>query len=315
MKFGHISNEAADFFSAMLAPEDQVEEAEQADVLHNPEMLAQARQKSHETYFSLTELIQFDWSWRESTIKDIPVTWIETDKVERTDKVIMHLHGGCYCYLKPVTSAAVTAPLARAAGLELVSVDYRLAPENPYPAGLDDAHAVYLGLLDDGYAPGDIVVIGESAGGGLALSLALKLRENGEPQPAALGLMSPWCDLTGQGDSYVTIQDHDFFLSWNRDMADQAKAYAGDMPLDHPAISLVFHDDFSGLPPTLIQAGTREILLSDAVIIARKMKASGCDVELALYEGMPHVWQVAVPIPEAQQAVSEMADFLLKKPR
>jgi len=118
--------------------------------------------------------------------------------------------------------------------------------------------------------------------------------------------------LTGGGDSYVTVAAHDFALMWDNDLKDQAAAYAGSMPLDHPLISPVFHDDFSGLPPTMIQVGTREILLSDSIIVNAKMKACGIDVSLEVYEGMPHVWHVAVPIPEAKAAIAALAGYLRK---
>ena len=303
MKFGHISDAAKAFFSAVPDDDGAVD-------LLDPEILAAKRAEFHDLYFGLAELLDFEWSHHEGVVGGIPVSIMETDTIARDDKVILHLHGGSYCFLKPVTSAALTMPLARACGTKVISVDYRLAPEHPYPAGLEDAFAAYLGLLGDGFAPSDIAVVGESAGGGLSLSLALLLREKGEPHPAALGLFSPWCDLTGRGDSYITVEPHDFMLSWDNDMENQAKAYAGSTPLDDPMISHVYNSDFSALPPTMIQAGTREMLLSDAVTVARKMKSSGVDVSLEIYEGMPHVWQIGVHIPEAKASITEMAAFI-----
>ena len=168
---------------------------------------------------------------------------------------------------------------------------------------------VYLGLLDKGYKASNISVFGESAGGGLTLALALYLREKGDPLPACLGLVSPWADLAGQGESYTALLNHDPFQNWIGDYEVQGRAYAGDNPMTDPLVSPVYAD-LTGMPPMLIQIGLRDFLVSDSLVINRHAKDAGVSATLDVWEGMTHVWHVFNHLPEARQANQELAEFL-----
>ena len=198
MKFGHISDAAKAFFSAVPDDDGAVD-------LLDPEILAAKRAEFHDLYFGLAELLDFEWSHHDGVVGGIPVSIMETDTIARDDKVILHLHGGSYCFLKPVTSAALTMPLARACGTKVISVDYRLAPEHPYPAGLEDAFAAYLGLLGD--VPWALRAKRYRGGGRIR-------RRRVEPVPDAACAKrasrnrSPWSCFrpSTRGDSYITVE-------------------------------------------------------------------------------------------------------------
>jgi acetyl esterase/lipase len=202
-------------------------------------------------------------------------------------KVLLHLHGGGYaigsikCYRHLVSRFAV------AAGVTAYHLDYRLAPEHPFPAALDDATAVYKQLLKSGVAPEDIVVSGDSAGGGLATALLLKAREDKLPQPAGLYLLSPWLDMATTGPSYDKFGAHDLIVSRD-EIRRLATAYLGGQP-DNAFTSPV-HADPTGLPPTLIQVSGEEVLLSDSLSFAGRAAMAGVDVRLHVWPEMPHDW-------------------------
>lgn len=204
--------------------------------------------------------------------------------------VVLYLHGGAYCLGSPRTHRSLTSRLARLSGADVVVPDYRLAPEHPYPAALDDALSTYRWLLSRGYDPGRISLAGDSAGGGLALALALRLRELGLPQPARLLLLSPWVDLTFGGDSISLLRDRDPMLAiaWIRH---GAELYRGRRPAGDPGCSPLLAD-LAGLPPMLIQVGSDEVLLDDACRLAQRVSSVGGAVELEIYQGMWHVFQV-----------------------
>jgi acetyl esterase/lipase len=185
-------------------------------------------------------------------------------------------------------------------------VEYRLAPEHPFPAGLDDALAAYRWLLDEGMDAQSIGVFGDSAGGGLTLALALKIRDTGLPQPGALVAISAAVDLTGQGDTQATLLEDDIVLGPPN--LERSRLYAGEAGLNDPLVSPIYAD-LTGLAPLLIQVGTRERLLSDSVRLARHARRDGVDVTLDVWEGMWHVWQDHPTLPEAEQATAEIAAF------
>lgn len=235
---------------------------------------------------------------------------IFTPKALKTNKQkLLYLHGGAYWLGSAEANSSIAINMADKAGLEVVSVDYRLAPEHPFPAAQEDMLAVYKALLASGIAPLDIAVFGDSAGGGLALSAATEIVARSLPKPAALGLIAPWVDLTHSGDSHQT---HNMYVDTRlgvEGLSHFAKAYAGSKELSTPGISPLFAN-LENLPPMLIQVGSREILLSDATRLAKRARLSGVDVTLDVYEAMWHVWQFYPHVPEANQAVTEMADFL-----
>jgi epsilon-lactone hydrolase len=221
---------------------------------------------------------------------------------------VLFLHGGAYALGSFRNYGHFTWRLGKAARARVLAIDYRLAPEHPYPAALEDALAGYRWLLAQGTDPKRIVVAGDSAGGGLTLALLLKLRDEGQPLPAGAVAMSPWTDLAMTGASLHTNADSDPMLVASEVPRLAAIYLDGADPRDPYASPL--YGDPRGLPPTLIQAGGDEILRDDAVRTAHKMKAAGCDVELQISPCMPHVFQLLVTVmPEAQAAVAEVARF------
>ena len=226
-----------------------------------------------------------------------------------TERVVLHLHGGGYVSGSAELHRMLTSQLAKTLDAQVLAPNYRLAPEHPFPAALEDALAVYRYLLSTGRDPADIVVSGDSAGGGLALALVMKLRAGGEPLPSALVLMSPWTDLELKNPSCTEKADDEALLTVPV-LREWALEYAGGMRLDDPLLSPV-NGDFSGLPPMLIQVGSEEILLDDARIVARRAEAAGVRVQLSVWEGLWHVWQVlGTLVPENVESFAELGLFL-----
>lgn len=202
-------------------------------------------------------------------------------------RAVLYLHGGAYIIGSPQTHQGLTGHLAKCSGATVYALDYRLAPEHPYPAALDDAMAAYKDLLAQGYEPDHIAVAGDSAGGGLSLALAMRLRDEQLPLPSSLTLFSPWTDLT-QSDLYAPTSEPVIPQSW---IDKAAQLYRGDQPLTAPYISPIY-GDLSGLPPILIQVGSDEILLNDSERLAAKARQQGTEVRLEVYNSLWHVFQV-----------------------
>ncbi|PLS07175.1 alpha/beta hydrolase [Neobacillus cucumis] len=236
--------------------------------------------------------------------------WLTTGAVLE-NKVILYLHGGGYALCSANTHRPLAARIGHAAGVNVLFPEYRLAPEHPFPAAIEDSVNVYHWLLKQGYEGKDIIFAGDSAGGGLCLATALVLRDQNEPLPAGIICLSPWVDLTSSGESYQKNGEVDPYLSLKA-VKEAARIYAGTESLDHPLISPVFAD-LSGLPPLMIQAGNHEILQSDALSLAAKAKDAGVDVSLKVWDGMWHVWQISGDIlPEAKKATREIGQFIRK---
>jgi acetyl esterase/lipase len=237
----------------------------------------------------------------------VPAEWIEPFESD-PGRYILYLHGGGYTIGSLDTHRGLVARIARAAGAHLLQVDYRLAPEHPFPAGLEDALSAYHWMLSQGIAPGQLAIGGDSAGGGLTVATALRLRDAGDPLPAALFLLSPWTDLTFSGPSARQREDRDPVLSLSSGWSVQE--YTGAFPADAPLISPVFAD-LRGLPPMLIQVGTEEILFDDSTRLAENARKAGIDATIEIWEGMWHVFQAAAPyLHEAQQAIDAIGTYL-----
>ena len=192
----------------------------------------------------------------------------------------------------------------------VLSVDYRVAPEDPYPAALEDAYAAYQWLLEMGCRGSQIIVAGDSAGGGLALALCLYLKDKGEPLPKKLVLMSPWTDLAATGDSYETNFEKDPLFGNTTDSMIYSNAYYGENDPKTPYISPLY-GDYEGFPPMLFQVGGAEMLLSDSARAAKKAKAAGCEVQLTIYDEMFHVFQLGMKkMKESREAWKEIEEFL-----
>lgn len=240
-----------------------------------------------------------------------PVLCFEADK-DRSPGVILYLHGGGYVLGSPATHSNIAARLARLSGLTVVVPDYRLAPEGRWPAARDDACQAWSWLRKNGNAPGQIALIGDSAGGGMAVAVAQHaLGDTGET-PAALVCFSPWVDLTLSGATIDSMAKADPLLSpeW---LAWAARTYLGGHPAEHPLASPLF-GEFEGLPPMMIHVGGREILLDDAIRLADAARAAGVAVRLEIEPALWHVWQAfAGVLPAADVALARAAEFVLEQ--
>lgn len=226
------------------------------------------------------------------------------------DEAILYLHGGGYCICSIDTHRGLASRIALASGCRVLIISYRLAPENPYPAALEDALISYRWLLRQGLSAGKIAVGGDSAGGGLTLSTAISLRDAGHPLPAALFLLSPWTDLTFSGESMMSRKKTDPIFGGDRETLPFASAYYGDHDPMEPLISPLFADH-SGLPPTLIQVGNDEVLLDDSTRLDEKMRTAAVKVHLEIWDDMWHVFQAFAPYnPESQVAIERIGAFI-----
>jgi monoterpene epsilon-lactone hydrolase len=223
--------------------------------------------------------------------------------------VVLYFHGGVYVLGDAVQAAGLAAQVGRRTRARVISVDYRLAPEHPYPAAVDDALAAYQALLAGGTAPADIAFAGESAGGGLAVATLVNARDHGLPLPAAAFVMSPYADLTLAGTTMDTKRDVDPLLS-RENLQSRVPDYTSGHDASLGLISPIFAD-LSGLPPLIIQAGTHEVLLDDAVRLARQAAVADVAVTLDITPGVPHVFQAYYPILDEAAAALDRAGQLL----
>ena len=241
-----------------------------------------------------------------TVVKGIPGEWIESPN--STQAVLLYLHGGGYFGCSAETHRPVTVWFAQH-GFRVFAPNYRLAPENPFPAAVDDAVSVYRGLLADGQVQQSLVVAGDSAGGGLALSLALALRASGSQLPAAAALFSPWTDLAATGESIRTNAARCAMFN-GADIGPSARYYLGNTDPHNPLASPLYAD-LSDLPPLLIHVGADECLRDDSTRVAEKAAAAGVTVELKVWPVVPHAWQLAHQLlPEARQSLKESCEFL-----
>ena len=238
----------------------------------------------------------------------VPAEWISTPGASN-ENVIYYLHGGGYCIGSISTHRELVSRLSRAAGARALSIDYRLAPEHPFPAAVEDATAGYRWLLSTGVDPARVVIAGDSAGGGLTVATLVALRDAGDPLPAAAVCLSPWVDMEGIGESMKTKAEADPIIQ-AEDLLKFAKAYLGDADPRTP-LAAPLYADLTGLPPLLIQVGTAEVLLDDATRLAERARAAGVDVTLEPWEDMIHIWQFfAAMLPEGQQAIDRVGEFM-----
>ena len=226
-----------------------------------------------------------------------------------SDRVLLYLHGGAYMMGSARTHRDLAARFSQAAGIRVLVPNYRLAPENPYPAALEDATAVYGWLLDQGFKPEHIAIAGDSSGGNLAVVTLLALREAGVPLPAAAILLSPWTDMTLSGESVLTRAEVDPMIKLGK-ASEQFAYYVGNHDPTNPLISPIFAN-LHGLPPLLIHVGNDEVLLDDSVRLADRAGAAGTEVKLKVWEGMWHVFQsLAIRLPEGRASIEELGAFV-----
>jgi acetyl esterase/lipase len=240
------------------------------------------------------------------TIAGRAARWVRTPNV-RGSACMLYLHGGGYVMGSRDTHTELMARLARATGMAVRGLDYRLAPENPYPAAVEDAVAAYHWLLEQVEGSGAIVIAGDSAGGGLTMAMLLALKDQRAPLPAGAVLLSPWTDLTGSGDSVRTRAEADPMITGDV-FQPMAKHYLAGTTGDVPGVSPLF-GDLSGLPPLLIQVGDAEVLLDDSTRLHQRARAAGVDSTLHVFDEAFHVFQAIPVLPEAAEALEEIAQF------
>jgi epsilon-lactone hydrolase len=224
-------------------------------------------------------------------------------------QMVLHLHGGAYVFSPGPMAATEAVLLAHFGKTKVLAVDYRMPPDHPFPAALDDATTVYKSLLKT-HKPAEVGVFGTSAGGGLAAALLIKARELELPMPAVLGLGTPWADLTKTGDTMLTLEDIDQVLvHYDGVLGAAARLYAAGRDLNDPLLSPV-NGDLAGFPPTILIAGTRDMLLSATVRVHRKLRQAGVEADLHVFEGMSHGFYLAITeSPESRETFGEIAQF------
>ena len=246
-------------------------------------------------------------TWRPFQVEGINCAWIRPQRGYDRRKAILYCHGGGYTSGNLGYSRILGSKLSQVTGMQVLNFEYRLAPEHPYPAAVEDAMAAWDYLMYQGYGARDIIVAGDSAGGNLALVLTHNLKQAGRRLPRALLLFSPWTDMTASGRSYQERAAIDPVLTLNYIYATR-DAYARGLDFTDPCLSPLFAD-LSGFPPTLVQAGTNEILLSDAVRLRNKMHRANVVCRLEVWEGMWHVFQT-FPMKKAHEALEHVERFL-----
>ncbi|MBN1265473.1 MAG: alpha/beta hydrolase [Anaerolineales bacterium] len=239
-------------------------------------------------------------------VNGIPSAWFTPS--DCSPGAILYLHGGAYCLGSINTHREMVGRMAEAVNKRLLVIEYRLAPEHPYPAALEDAQTAWQWLLDQDLEPKQLFLAGDSAGGGLVLALLLALRDAGRQMPAGAICLSPWTDLTMESTSAFDKAAVDPIL--NREhLAKKAHWYAGDFSIKNPLISPLY-GDFSGLPPLLFQVGSDELLLDDSTRAAETARTDGVEVTLEIYEEMFHVFQMVPFLPATKKALQSIHNFI-----
>jgi len=267
--------------------------------------------REHEFMARKHDLLPAGVGVRSNRIAGFECEWINEDAGQST-RTILYLHGGGYVSGGCATHRNLVSRLARAAGARALVPEYRLAPESPFPAAVQDASDIYEALLSDEVGPSGLAIMGDSSGGGLCAALMLLLRDQGRPLPAAGVLISPWTDLTLSGKSYLTRADLDPLDRWPV-VHRLANLYVPSGALTAPLASPMF-GDLRGFPPLFIQVGDHEVLLDDSLSFASKAQASDVDVELDVWPEMWHDWQMAAPaMPEANEAIDRIGCYVRQR--
>ena len=237
--------------------------------------------------------------------------WIWAPESDKR-RVILYLHGGGYVIGSVRTHRVLLAHLARAAKARVLALDYRLAPETPFPGPIDDTVNAYQWLLSEGIEPANMAIAGDSAGGGLVVAALVALKSVGEPLPAAGVCISPWSDMESTGGSMMTNSESDPSVSKER-LLKLAGIYLNGKNPQAPLASPI-HADLTGLPPLLLQVGSIEVLLDDSTMLKEQAHKAGVSVQMEVWDDMPHVWHHYAPIlPEARKAISKIGEFLLQQ--
>jgi monoterpene epsilon-lactone hydrolase len=243
-----------------------------------------------------------------AVVGGVPGEWISVEGADQ-DSALLYLHGGGYVAGSIDSHRNLTGHLAAALGCRIFAADYRLAPEHPFPAAVDDASDAFRAIVAEGVEPSRIAISGDSAGGGLAVATLLALRDAGDALPGAAAVISAWIDLEGKGESMVTRADVDPMITPGS-LAILRDLYLGADGEPTNPLAAPIHGDMSGLPPMLVQVGDAEVLLDDSTRLAAMVEASGGEATLEVWPEMVHVWHGSVGfVPEADQAITRIAEF------
>ncbi|TXT64730.1 MAG: Acetyl-hydrolase [Promethearchaeota archaeon] len=266
--------------------------------------------ESRENLESLAALVELpeDVNLTQLELNGMNAVWIDSPESD-SQKVILYLHGGGYMEGSLKSHEDLAMRIGKASEARILLIDYRLAPENPFPAALSDAVSAYEWLIKNQHVPSsNIIIAGDSAGGGLTISTLLRLKELNKSLPSAAICLSPWTDLAMKGNSINANRNQDKFLK-SYDLAFMASLYIQDKNPKNPLISPLY-GDLSGLPPLFIQVGSPEILLDDAVRLAKKAEKAGVDVKLEVWDDMIHVFQAFADwAPEGEEAIKKIGQF------
>jgi acetyl esterase/lipase len=244
-------------------------------------------------------------------VGSVPAEWVTAPGADAS-RAILYLHGGGYAIGSISSHRELAARISRAAGARVLLIDYRLAPEHPFPAAVDDAVAAYRWLVASGLTPPGLAIAGDSAGGGLTVAALVSLRDSGDTLPAAGVCLSPWVDLEGTGASMTERAALDPMVAADR-LRVYANAYLGGADPRSPLASPLYAD-LRGLPPLLIQVGTAETLYDDASRLADRARTGGVEVTFEACQDMIHVWQIfASMLPEGREAIDRIGEFLRAK--
>lgn len=278
---------------------------QQNEAAENPSLAEQrARLETLADFFPVPEGTEIE----PASVGGIAGEWVRGRRARR-DAAVLYLHGGGYVVGSPKSHRHLAAALSEASGLSLFVPDYRLAPEHPFPAALEDSVAAYRGLLESGLSPARLAIAGDSAGGGLTIATLVALRERKIPLPACAVGISPWTDLSQGGEAYRTRLKRDPMIS--KDGLDaMAAAYLAGADAKTPLASPLFAD-LAGLPPLLLQVGTEEALYDDTVGLKQRAEAAGVEVSAESWGGMMHVWHIFHPIlSEGRDAIARVGAYL-----
>lgn len=254
---------------------------------------------------------QYSADVKADTLGGTPVLHIYPKDWKDNGKVLVYTHGGAYTMFSAWSTLNNPVPMASVTGLHIISVDYTTAPFGIWEQEQAEVVAVFKSLLQNGYKMKDIGIYGDSAGGGLAISTVMNLRDAGLGLPAVAVLMSPWADISDNGDAYHTLENTDPLLQFGTLLKSSAEAYAGGLELTDPRVSPIYGDFSKGFSPTMITEGTKCIFLSNSVRTYQAIEAAGVEAKLDVYEGMWHVFQLT-PMPESTVCFNKMADFIHK---
>jgi len=273
----------------------------------DPSMGLDEMRSSYETMADLTTMPD-GVEWTEVDAGGVPAIWADAAG-GASDRVLQYVHGGGYVIGSADHYRRLTGHLAKAIGCRVLNVDYRLAPEFPHPAPVEDSTTAYRWLLDQGVGPAHIAISGDSAGGGLTVATLLSIRDAGLPMPAAAVPLSPWVDMEGTGDSMVTMVERDVLVK-PETIKGMAEAFlAGQDP--HSPLAAPLHADLSGLCPLYIQVGGDETLLDDSTRLAERAGHAGVECRIDVFPEMQHVFQMAAgTIPEADDAIARIGEWL-----